>query len=129
MVAFGLISSAFDLLTFGVLRMGFAADAELFRSGWFLESLATELTVMPVLRTRRPFFRSRPGRALLTSSVAVGLASLAILYSPLAEPLGMVAPPLPLLLALAAITCGYALATEVAKAHFFRGRTISRRIH
>ena len=54
----------------------------LFRSGWFVESIATELAVMFVLRTRRPFFRSRPSLLLLGSSVAVGLITLVIPYSP-----------------------------------------------
>jgi Mg2+-importing ATPase len=120
MITFGLVSSGFDLLTFGALRLGFAAEAELFRSGWFLESVATELAVMLILRTRRPFFRSRPGNALLASSIAVALVTLVIPYSPLAPPLGLVAPALPVLLALTVITAGYVLATEVAKAVFYR---------
>ena len=96
---FGLVSSAFDFLTFGVLRLGFAADAELFRSGWFLESVATELAVMLVLRTRRRSSAVAPARLLATSAM-VGLVSLAVPFSPLAEPLGLVPLPLPVLLAL-----------------------------
>jgi Mg2+-importing ATPase len=125
MLTFGLVSSAFDFLTFGVLRLGFGADAALFRSGWFLESVATELAVMLVLRTRRPFFRSRPGTALLGTSGAVGLVSLAIPFSPLAEPLGLVRLPVPVLLALGAIAAGYILATEFAKARFYRQATLA----
>ena len=120
MLTFGIVSSAFDFLTFGVLRIGFVADAALFRSGWFLESVATELAVMLVLRTRRPFFRSRPGTALLGTSIAVALASLAIPFSPLAEPLGLVPVPVPVLFALGAITASYVVATELAKARFYR---------
>jgi Mg2+-importing ATPase len=82
-----------------------------------------ELAVMLILRTRRPFFRSRPGNALLASSIAVALVTLVIPFSPLAPPLGLVAPALPVLLALAAITTGYVLATEVAKAAFYRRAT------
>jgi Mg2+-importing ATPase len=120
MVVFGAVSSAFDFLTFGVLRLGFGADEALFRSGWFLESIATELAVMLVLRTHRPFFRSRPGTALLVTSIAVALISLAIPFSPLAEPLELVPLPGPVLLALGAITAGYVIATELAKARFYR---------
>jgi Mg2+-importing ATPase len=123
MLTFGVVSSAFDFLTFGVLRLGFGTDAALFRSGWFLESVATELAVMLVLRTRRPFIRSRPGPALLGTSVAVALASLAIPFSPLAESLGLVPLPVPVLLALGAITAGYVLVTELAKARFYRRAT------
>src|SRR3954467_4747216 len=78
---FGLISSVFDFITFGVLRLAFNADEDLFRSGWFLESVATELAIMLILRTRRPFFRSAPGRALLGKSLAVASAALALPYS------------------------------------------------
>lgn len=120
MIVFGLISSVFDLLTFAVLRLGFDAGPELFRSGWFLESTATELAVMLVLRTRRPFFRSRPGAALLGSSILVALVTIAIPYSPLAAPLGFVPLALPVLLSLFAITAGYILITEMAKARFYR---------
>jgi Mg2+-importing ATPase len=122
MVVFGLLSSAFDMLTFAVLRIGFNADQYLFHSGWFLESVATELAVLFILRTRRPFFRSRPSTLLLGASVLLGLITLAIPYSPLAGPLGFIPLPLPLLAALVTITIGYVLATEMAKYGFYRRR-------
>ena len=120
MIVFGAISSSFDILTFIVLRLGFNADQTLFRSGWFLESVASELVVMFVLRTRRPFFRSRPGLLLIGSSIAVGLLTLAIPYSPFADPLGFVGPSLAVLITLALITVAYVVTTEVAKAPFYR---------
>jgi P-type Mg2+ transporter len=119
MIVFGAISSAFDLLTFAVLRIGFDATASLFRSGWFVESVATELAVLLVLRTRRPFFRSRPSSLLLISSLGILGVTLAIPYSPLAEPLGLVALPPDLLLVLALITVLYVAATEIAKPLFY----------
>jgi Mg2+-importing ATPase len=97
MIVFGVVSSAFDFLTFGVLRIAFGADATLFRSGWFLESVVTELAVLIVLRTRRPFFQSRPSRLLAGASAALAAATLGILYSPIAEPLGLEPLPLPVL--------------------------------
>jgi Mg2+-importing ATPase len=125
MLVFGAISSIFDLATFAVLRIGFGADATTFRSGWFLESVATELAVLFVLRTRRSFFRSRPSRLLLLSSIAVGLLTLVIPYSPVAATLGLDGPALPLLLMLAAITALYVATTEVAKRRFYRVRVRS----
>jgi Mg2+-importing ATPase len=119
MIVFGLISSAFDFLTFAVLRLGFGAHAELFRSGWFLESLATELSVMLVLRTRRPFFRSRPSTLLLVTSGAVGLATLVMVLTPLGHELGFESVSVPILASLAAILAGYVLATELGKAWFY----------
>jgi Mg2+-importing ATPase len=120
MLVFGGVSSAFDLLTFAVLRLGFGADATLFRSGWFLESVATELAVLFVLRTRRTFFRSRPSRLLALASLAVAGLTLAIPFSPLALPLGLDGPPPSVLATLVAITALYVVATEIAKRRFYR---------
>jgi Mg2+-importing ATPase len=60
MVVFGLLSTAFDLLTFAVLLHVFHADADLYRTGWFVGSTLTELAVLFILRTRRLAFRSTP---------------------------------------------------------------------
>jgi Mg2+-importing ATPase len=119
MLVFGGVSSAFDLLTFAVLRLGFHADAELFRSGWFLASVATELAVLFVMRTRRPFFRSRPSALLVGVSLAVAGVTVAIPYSPLAAPLGLEALPASLIATLACIVVLYVVATEIAKRWFY----------
>jgi zinc transporter ZupT len=71
MVEFGLLSSLFDLLTFAALLWAFHAAAETFRTAWFVESLLTELAVALVVRTRRRFYESRPGRLLLGSTLAM----------------------------------------------------------
>ncbi len=72
MVRFGPISSVFDFATFAVMLWGFHAAAPLFRSGWFVESLATQTLIVFVIRTRRvPFLRSRPSTPLLVSVMAV----------------------------------------------------------
>src|ERR1700761_1599078 len=66
------VSSVFDFITFGVMLWGFHADPALFRSGWFVESLATQTLVIFAIRTRRiPFFRSRPSVPLLLAALAV----------------------------------------------------------
>jgi Mg2+-importing ATPase len=122
MIVFGSLSSVFDLLTFAVLRLGFGADATLFRSGWFIESIATELAVMFVLRTRRTFFRSRPSRLLAVSSLVVAVLTLLIVYSPLAGPLELVGPAIPILLSLAGITFTYVVSAEITKAFFYASR-------
>jgi Mg2+-importing ATPase len=119
MIVFGLVSSAFDFLTFGVLLYAFNASTELFRTGWFVESLMTELAIALVVRTYKPFYRSRPGRILLLSTLTVMALTLALPYLPIAELLDFVPLPLPLLGALLAITLLYAIASEVAKHAFF----------
>ncbi len=93
MLSFGALSSAFDLLTFAVLlRLAPGAPA-LFRTGWFVESLLTELLVALVVRTRRPFYRSRPGRFLLASTIALVGVALLLPSLPGVSALGFV--PLP----------------------------------
>jgi len=118
MIVFGLLSSVFDVPTFLALRLGFHAGATLFRSGWFIESTITELAVMLVLRTNRPFYRSHPGRALLASSIAIAAVTIALPYSPLARPLGLTGIPAWILAALAGLTASYVIANEWAKRRF-----------
>ena len=121
----GALSSAFDLLTFAVLLRVFVAPPELFRTGWFVESLLTELAVALVVRTRGPALRSRPGPLLLWSTLAVAVIAVGLPYSPLAAGLGFVPLPLPLLLAMLGITGLYAVATEMLKRWVFARATAS----
>src|SRR3954453_11453158 len=72
MVTFGPLSSLFDFLTFAVLLAGLGAGAAEFRTGWFVESLATQTLVVFVIRTRRPAWRSRPHPALAARVPAAG---------------------------------------------------------
>jgi Mg2+-importing ATPase len=120
MIEFGLLSSVFDFLTFALLLWAFAAGPEIFRTGWFVESLLTELVIALVVRTRRPFWRSRPGDLLLWSSLAVALATFAIPFLPGAGLLGFVPLPAGMLLALAAIVALYVAGAEALKASFYR---------
>ena len=120
MVEFGCLSSLFDILTFAVLWRWFQASVAVFRTGWFVESLLTELVIALVVRTRRPFFRSRPSRLLLTSTAALIVVTIAIPYLPLVEAIGFVPLPAPLMATLFAIVGLYVLATEATKRWFFR---------
>ncbi len=120
MVTFGLVSSVFDYLTFGVLLLVVRATTDQFRTGWFLESVLTELLILLVIRTQRPFFRSKPGRYLVLSALAVALVTLALPYSPLNGILGLTPLPLPLLLVLLGITVAYVTASEIAKRIFYK---------
>jgi Mg2+-importing ATPase len=123
MIFFGLLSSVFDFMTFAVLRLGFDAGATLFHTGWFVESVITELMVLMVLRTQRPFFRSRPGNGLLVSSIALGLLTIALPYTGgLARVLGLKPLSAMLLLTLLGITAGYVVAAELVKPLFYRLR-------
>jgi Mg2+-importing ATPase len=120
MVEFGILSSVFDMFTFFVLLMIFHATPEMFRTGWFVESLLTELVIALVVRTRRPFYRSRPGSVLLWSTIVLIVVTMAIPYLPLAIVLGFVPLSAALLTSLAAITILYVIATETMKRWFYR---------
>jgi Mg2+-importing ATPase len=120
MIEFGLASSLFDFLTFGVLLLLFRAGPAMFQTGWFVESLLTELVIALVVRTRRPFFRSRPGRLLLLSTLVLIVVAVLIPYLPHAGLLGFVPLPLPLLAVLVGITGLYVVATELLKVWFYR---------
>jgi len=115
MIVYGLVSSAFDFLTFGVLLLLYDAGPELFRTGWFVESLLTELAIALVIRTRRPFYRSRPGTLLLVSSMAVALIALLLPYAPDTAALGFVPLPAGLIGMLLLLTTAYVAASELAK--------------
>jgi Mg2+-importing ATPase len=119
MVVFGLISSLFDLLTFAVLLWIFQTGPQAFRTGWFIESLMTELVIALVVRTRRPFYRSRPGNWLLGSTAAVLTVALALPYWPGVEVLGFVPLPAPLMLGVIGLTLAYVGVVELAKKRFY----------
>ena len=119
MVLFGLVSSVFDFLTFGLLLWLFQAAPEEFRTGWFIESLLTELVIALVVRTRGPFWRSRPGNLLLASTAIVIAVTLALPYLPFSSVFGFVPLPAPLMLAMIGLTLAYVAAAEVAKKYFY----------
>jgi Mg2+-importing ATPase len=121
MIFFGPISSLYDFATFAVMIWVFHAHAPLFRSGWFVESLATQSLVVFVIRTRRvPFFHSRPSRPLLATTIAVVLIGMALPYSPLAHALGFRSLPWLFLAILAAMTVTYLALAELGKSYFYR---------
>jgi Mg2+-importing ATPase len=125
MIVFGLISSVFDLLTFGVLLYIFQAGQAVFQTSWFMISLLTELAVVLVLRTRKPAFRSRPSRLLLWSTLAVAAATFAIPFLGWPSALFGFVPLSALELAtVLLIVAGYIVATEIAKAWFFGHETV-----
>lgn len=122
MVEFGLVSSLFDFLTFGILLWGFRAAPAEFQTTWFVESLLTELVIAVVIRTRRPFFRSRPGPLLLSLTVAIAVITPLLPYLPFMSVFGFVPVPWTLTATVIAITVLYVAAVEVTKRWFYRSR-------
>ena len=121
MIAFGPVSSIFDFATFFVMLYVFKADAPLFQTAWFVESLFTQTLVIFVIRTRTiPFFRSKPNK-LLVINIAVILVPgySAALYSP-GSIFGFVPLPVTFLLILVGFIVIYLGLVELMKMWFYR---------
>ena len=116
----GPVSSVFDFLMFFILLKVFHAGEELFHTGWFIESIATQVLVIFVIRTRGNPFQSRPHIALAVTSLTVVLAAMALPFMPFATYLGFVAPPPFFFLILLAMVLCYLVAVEFAKRLFYR---------
>ncbi len=119
MITFGLVSTVFDFLTFGFLLYVAHATEEAFQTGWFVESLITELAIVFVIRTRKEFWRSRPGILLAWLSLATFLLAVAIPYLPFAGWFNFIALPPFVMAGVLVITVLYLLASEATKRWFF----------
>ncbi|MEW6553767.1 MAG: magnesium-translocating P-type ATPase [Actinomycetota bacterium] len=119
MLVFGGLSSVFDYLTFGALLLILHASTNQFRTGWFVESVVSASIIVLVVRTRRPFYRSMPGKALLVATIMVVLATMALPFTPLAGVLGFEKLPLYFYLYIVGIVLLYVISAEVMKKAFY----------
>lgn len=120
MLVIGPVSSVFDFLTFYIMLAVFHAGEALFHTGWFIESMATQVLVIFIIRTRRNPFRSRPNPWLLACSLSVVATAVLLPFTPAGVYLGFVAPPVFFFLILTAMLLAYLLAAELTKRWFFR---------
>ncbi|MFB7845197.1 magnesium-translocating P-type ATPase [Microbacterium sp. NPDC056052] len=121
MLLFGPISSLFDFATFGLMLFVFHAGAPEFRSGWFIESIATQTLIVFAIRTRRvPFTRSRPAPVLIITVLAAIAVGAWLPYSPANGLLGFTPLPAPFFLALVGMLIVYLVLVELAKLWYFR---------
>ena len=122
MLIIGPISSLYDFLTFGVLLWLFhaATNAPLFRTGWFVESLATQTLVVFVIRTAGNPFKSRPSRPLLIGVVAISVLGAVLPYTRLGALMGFTPIPLALLGAIALLALTYLMLVQAVKTWFYR---------
>jgi Mg2+-importing ATPase len=120
MLAFGTLSSVFDFATFAVLLWAMRADASHFRTAWFVESVISASLVVLIIRTRRPFWQSRPNWLLALATLVVAVIAVALGYSPLAAWLGFVRLPANYLLAIGLIVLAYVATAEWLKHVFYR---------
>ncbi len=121
MLVMGPISSIFDFLTFFLMLAVFSASVSVFQTAWFIESLSTQTLVVFLLRTRKtPFYKSKPGRLLLISSLSVVAVAFALPYTPLGAVFGFTPPPAIFYLALAGLIAAYLILVEVVKKWFLK---------
>lgn len=121
MLFFGPISSLYDFLTFGMMLWIFNADQALFQTGWFVESLATQVLVVFIIRTVRiPFYKSRPSKWLTITCLSVVGVGLLLPFTPLADGLGFVPLPPIYFLLLAMLVGTYLLLVMFLRGKFLR---------
>ena len=120
MITFGLVSSVFDYLTFGLLLLILHANEGEFRTGWFLESVISASIIVLVIRSRKPFFRSRPGKYLLIATLSIAVVTLILPFTPLGTIFGFSPLSLSTYLLLMLIVVFYIAAAEITKTIFYK---------
>jgi P-type Mg2+ transporter len=120
MITFGLISSLFDFLTFGVLLLILHATQDQFRTGWFLESVISASLIVLIIRSRKPFFKSKPGKYLLAATLSVVVATLIVPFTSLGGIFGFTPLPAWYFLYIGMIITGYIITAEIAKTIFYK---------
>jgi Mg2+-importing ATPase len=119
MLTLGPVSSAFDFLTFFVLLHVFHAGEALFHTGWFIESIATQVLVIFIIRTRGNPLANRPNTWLIVLSLAVVITAAALPLTPVGAYLGFVPPPPEFYMVVVGIVLTYLVAVQVAKRAFY----------
>jgi Mg2+-importing ATPase len=119
MLVIGPVSSLFDFLTFAVMLQVFHAGEALFHTGWFVESLATQVLVIFVIRTRGNPLRSAPRAVLTATSLAVVAFAALLPYTPLGAGLGFVPVPGLFFVILAGMVLAYLTLVQVVKTRFY----------
>jgi len=120
MLTFGLISSVFDYATFGVLLWLLNATPDQFRTGWFQESVISAAVIVLVIRSRRPFFMSKPGIYLIAATVLVVAATVLFPYTPLGAFFNFQPLAKEFLLMIGLVLLLYIFSAELTKHRFYR---------
>jgi Mg2+-importing ATPase len=119
MIVFGILSSLFDYITFGVLLYVLHAGVKEFRTGWFVESVASAALVVLIVRTSLPVYKSKPGKYLTIATFASVAVTVILTFTPLADILGMQMLPGKFYGLLACIIFLYLACAETAKRIFY----------
>lgn len=120
MITFGLVSSIFDYLTFGLFLIILHANESQFRTGWFMESVVSASMIVLVIRSRKPFFKSKPGKYLLMTTLLIAVVTIFLPFTPLGTILGFTPLSFTTYLLLALIVILYIFAAEITKTIFYK---------
>jgi Mg2+-importing ATPase len=120
MLTFGLLSSVFDYVTFGLLLLVLHVKEKVFQTGWFIESVVSAILIVLVVRTRLPFFKSLPGKYLSAATAFILLLVLILPLTPLSPLFGFIRIPLTLYGWMLLVVICYVLAAELTKRWFYR---------
>ena len=120
MIFFGLHSSIFDFITFYTLYYYFRLSGSSFQTGWFLESAITELLILYIIRTKKSFIKSKPGKWLLITGIMAFCITIYLPFSPFAGLLGFSVAHVKQIIAIALILLAYTITADLLKIVFFR---------
>jgi len=121
MIVFGSISSIFDFLTFYLLYYVYHLTEHQFQTGWFIESIATQILVIYVIRTKKiPFLQSRPSRALFITTFAAVVISWTVQFTPLGVMMQLERLPLNIMMIIASYVFVYLFLVEFVKRIFYK---------
>jgi Mg2+-importing ATPase len=115
MMVFGLHSTVFDIVTFCILKFMWFANETTFQTAWFVESVLSELMILWVLRTRQPFYRSRPANGLMLTTLCCLALTIALPFLPWGSTIGVYNIPLSLLATMLGIVILYVISAEWLK--------------
>lgn len=120
MLVFGLLSSVFDYMTFGVLLFVLKANQQQFQTGWFIESVVSATLIVLVLRTQLSILKSRPGKYLLIATLAIVSITLVLPYLPFTNLLGFTPLPMRFYGVMLLIVSTYIISAELVKHWFYK---------
>jgi Mg2+-importing ATPase len=120
MIVFGILSSVFDYVTFGVLLLVFKSDFVLFRTGWFVESVISASLIVLVIRSRGSFFKSLPSKYLLITTLLVAGITLVLPFTVVGRIFGFESISIPIIIIMVAIVMLYLISGEVVKRIFYK---------
>jgi Mg2+-importing ATPase len=126
MLVIGPVSSLFDFLTFYVMLSILQADEKLFQTGWFVESLCTQVLVIFIIRTRGNPLRSRASPVLTAISLTVVAIAVLLPFTAIGTYFGFVPPPAKFYFILGGMVLVYLLIVELAKQGFYRWSSLGR---